>query len=907
MQLMHLQSFEDRTEYQTLFTYEERDLIKKSGLLKREGNDWRFLHNNFREYLAARCLSRLPKEFVIPFFYDGANIKTHWVNTLGYLTGFDVEWSLVDWLTESAPSALVKFEPDRLSAGVRAQIFKDIFEKYEQARLPLNDDLFDTAELARFASSSDILSFLLERIDNPRHYTSQYTAVNLLRNYPTLFGKESIVRECLLKCCEQYPKTDKTVCRLSMVALCQLDLQTQEVTDRLMKSFENNDEDYIRLGMYEYLLETGEYNNYVEYCLEGVNLISYRLNDDSRIGNESLALRNCLKSMSTVDGVTRLIEWFSEEKHISFYDASEVLESIICSATVLYKEGHTELFDSVLMFYFKAAKNWNTMASDAMVKFFLETGTQYSAAILAAAEFEEQIHHMSALIHSDPMIIEALKTAYLEGRLKSKRAFHELVIWYVREEMKYFEYAKLIKETEGADLPAYKAPVDYDALNRRAVQEYFEILFDAEKRKSLFMQLLELIDDPNLTCGQLLDANLKVEYRTALWNLQTAIYHYGADIKVSEFFDKINLDDFILKSAARILSEKSTINPTLEQKTKLTDIVAVYLQNIGFKNTVTYQDNSIYLNPLTEDVLHLILYLDYPIDENSLLDLTEVPSFIFDGNNEHAKYTFLSSKISNNNLKQRLILNVKTHQVKDMVLRDHIEFFDSCKDPALAEYAKEICANPDESYIRTTAWRYLYNTLGSEYIAVEILPIMDGEGLIEINGHCKDIAREKMREAMEREYRKKSSEQLQAHLITLGSNIAINDYVERVIEENGTPEGERVRVDGPTEAISAISNTVFLPQLELLLTMLFDPDFKDCSWRSLRSSLINAFRNCGLWEYEQTIEVIMKCRPNPDEDEENYRYCNYIIAEIDDARKLVLDQPMTLSQAKVVLEEIKRY
>lgn len=421
------------------------------------------------------------------------------------------------------------------------------------------------------------------------------------------------------------------------------------------------------------------------------------------------------------------------------------------------------------------------------------------------------------------------------------------------------------------------------------------------------MQLLELIDDPNLTCRQLLDANLKVEYRTALWNLQTAIYHYGADIKVSEFFDKINLDDFILKSAARILSEKSTINPTLEQKTKLTEIVAVYLQNIGFKNTVTYQDNSIYLNPLTEDVLHLILYLDYPIDENSLLDLTEVPSFIFDRNNEHAKYTFLGSKISNNNLKQRLILNVKTHQVKDMVLRDHIEFFDSCKDPALAEYAKEICANPDESYIRTTAWRYLYNTLGSEYIAVEILPIMDGEGLIEINGHCKDIAREKMREAMEREYRKKSSEQLQAHLITLGSNIAINDYVERVIEENGTPEGERVRVDGPTEAISTISNTVFLPQLELLLTMLFDPDFKDCSWRSLRSSLINAFRNCGLWEYEETIEVIMKCRPNADEDEENYRYCNYIIAEIDDARKLVLDQPMTLSQAKVVLEEIKRF
>lgn len=68
MQLMHKQSFEDREEYQALISLSERELIKKSGLLKREGAGWKFLHNNFREYLAARCLSRLPKEFAIPIF-----------------------------------------------------------------------------------------------------------------------------------------------------------------------------------------------------------------------------------------------------------------------------------------------------------------------------------------------------------------------------------------------------------------------------------------------------------------------------------------------------------------------------------------------------------------------------------------------------------------------------------------------------------------------------------------------------------------------------------------------------------------------------------------------------------------------------------------------------------------------
>ena len=184
MQLMHKQSFEDREEYQALISLSERELIKKSGLLKREGAGWKFLHNNFREYLAARCLSRLPKEFAIPIFYDGTNIKPYWVNTLGYLTGFDLGWSLIDWLMENSPSALVKFEADRLNVELRIEVFKRIFDKFESLRLHFNDDLCDEAELAHFVDSNEVLSFLLNRISAPQHYVSQYTAVNILRYYP---------------------------------------------------------------------------------------------------------------------------------------------------------------------------------------------------------------------------------------------------------------------------------------------------------------------------------------------------------------------------------------------------------------------------------------------------------------------------------------------------------------------------------------------------------------------------------------------------------------------------------------------------------------------------------------------------------------------------------------------------
>lgn len=909
MQLMHRQSFDDREEYQALVSASERELIKKSGLLKRESTGWKFSHNNFREYLAAKCLSRLPKDCVIPIFYNGANIKPHWVNTLGYLTGFNLGWSLIDWLVDNSPSALVKFEPDRLDVELRIEVFKRIFNKFETLRLHFNDDLCNIPELARFVNSNEILSFLLDRISAPRHYVSQYTAVNLLRNYPSLFDKENAVREILLDCCDQYPTTHKTICRLAMLSLCQHKLQTPETTRRLMKKFGGVDEDYIRLGIYEYLLETEEYNSYVEYCLSGIGFIAYSLGDadEKRIGNEAFELVNCLKQMSTVESVTCVLKWFSQEKHPQFYDADKVLASVITSAVTLYREGHTELFASVLSFYLESARACNTTVSKAMVKFFVETGTQYSAVLSAAVEFEAEPHRISDLVYADPTIIEYLKASYLDGSLKSHPAFYKIVLWYVRDEVKYAEYADLIKTTDGVDLPDYKAPIDYGALNRKATQEYFESLFDKEKRDVLTVQLLNAIDNPDVTTKQLFEVDIQAEHYSALLQLRTAMYHSDYDVKVSEFFDCIDIDKFVLRSASHLLSEKSTVVPTLAEKERLAEIVANMLKDRNFKNSVIYYPDGLSLTPLTAELLSVIMYLDYPLDETTFLDLTELPACIFDKNNEQTKYVYLRQKLTADKLNLRLIQNIATQRVKGIVLNDHIEYFDSQKNASIAEYALAMCIEPSNTYLRSNAWRYLYNTLGAEYVTSEILPVADEELLLEISGISKDIPREKLRKAMEREYEKAPSLQLQAHLITYGSSRALGDYVKKVASDNKPPEGTGVHIDGPTAAISSICDPVFLPQLEALLKTVLDPAFEDNTWRGLRSSLTKAFVNCGTTAEKEAIEVIMKWRPSADVDEENYRYCNYTIEEIRQARKFSFDKPKTLFETKEFLGEVRKY
>lgn len=907
LQLMHQQSFDDREEYQALLSFSDRELIKKSGLLNRKGDKWMFLHNNFREYLAARYLAHLPKDEAVSIFYDGSNIKPSWVNTLGYLVSISLDWNLVDWLAENAPAALVKFESDRLQPHLRAKVFKLIFEKYESQGLHFNDDLCDEIELAHFANSNEILVYLLDRISNPQHYVSQYTAVNILGYFPSLFGKNSNVREILLKCCEQYPATDKTTCRLAMVALYQLELQTPDTTRRLMEKFKEVDEDFIRLGMYEYLLGTREQNAYAEYCLSGIKLIAYRLNTETtRIANEEMALINCLKSMSTVDSVTLVLKWFSREHNYEFYDADKVLMSAIESATKLYKAGHTELFDTVVSCYIDAARELARDVTNSMTKFFVATGTLYSAAAFAAVQFEDEPLRIFDLVNCDSTVIESLKAAYLEGRLESHRAFQQIVICYVKDETKYTEYADLIRSIDKIDLPEYKEYIDYNALHQKSAQDYFDILFSKEKREKLTLKLLDVVNNPDVTTKQLLDADFQGDVYSVLCHLRTAMYQFEIDIRVSEFFDKVNINEFILWSSSKLLYGSVTVVPNQAQREKLIEIVAQILKTVSFANNVIYHSDTIFMAPLTFELVSVIRYLDYPLDEATLLDMTELPAFVFERyNKDQTKYSYLLSKLPTGKLKQRLIQNVASQKVKGMVLKDHIEFFDKFKDSSLAEYVAKVCDDQSDTSLRSSAWRYLYNTFGKEYVVDELLPVADEELLIEISNTCKDIPKIKLCEAMEREYKNRRSLELQARLILLGDRTAIEDYASEVSKDKRPPEGLGVHGDGSTEAIGLIRNPVFLPQLEELLVAVLDPEFEDCSWRGLRGSLIDAYINCAVTECEGTIEILKKHRPSMDKDEKNFRYCNYIIERIVQAEKSALDKPNTFAEMKAILCAMK--
>lgn len=139
-------------------------------------------------------------------------------------------------------------------------------------------------------------------------------------------------------------------------------------------------------------------------------------------------------------------------------------------------------------------------------------------------------------------------------------------------------------------------------------------------------KLLNVIDNPDVTTRQLLKVDIKADHYSAVRRLQIAMYHSGYNVKVSEFFDRIDIDEFVLQSAARFLSEKSTVVPTSVEKERLTEITANILKDWNFENSVIYYPDGFSLKPLTAELLFVIQYLDYPLDEATFLELTELPA-----------------------------------------------------------------------------------------------------------------------------------------------------------------------------------------------------------------------------------------------------------------------------------------
>lgn len=894
MQLLKKGNLDDRKEYQELFSKDERSLAKKSSLLVREGQSWHFIHNNFREYLVAKYISRLPKDEAIKHFYTECGIKPGWVNTLGYLTGMELNWDLKSWLKDNAPTAYVKFEPDRIDSKTRSDIFIKIFIENEEKHLGFHDLLCTQEELVRFGCSKSTLNFILNRISNPINGASQRNALRLLKFFPKCYGEEERITGTLIALCEAYPKTSSVGCYLVFLVLVELKLTTPNVTEKLMDIFFDSKDDMIRLGLYEYLLSTKENERYVQFYLDGISIDCSDLGD--RIGSGRYALIKGLEDISSLTGVTTILDWYCVNMRHYFYGSQDVASAICKAAQELYLQGEESTYQSVLYFYIAASSRLEHKLMQNALHFFEVTDT-FEKAVLEIANLNDSNAAQLALeglIEYSKETFSYLARAYSENGLMQQNIFIELVRTYIRDPKEYAAYAGLIFKKEAVQLPALRPPRNYVQKRKQGKQEFFDLLFDFDRLQNRVIELLSLSKLESPTVGQIFDEHIRIDSNSSLSQLKHTMqwYVYGAT-KVSDFCTAVDKDSFMLIEAARaILNEGIAASEEQTERLHLTMDATV--------------DSCIRSEPrshLMKAIVRLAVHFDHPFSRNTLLSMTELyASFFENKRGEDKKYTYLATYLPVDCLQMRLVDNIRSKKIDKSVLMDHIEFLAKHSCGEVLSDMTEICKNEEsDTFLRSRALKYVYQFAGGDYVYDEILAYADGEFLIEIKKLCTEIPNKVICARMEEEFGKEADPRLLPYLITMGSRLAVDKYVELVKAKNKVPHFDYA--EDPTEAIGTLSDPMFLPELIELVEVIFTAGFQDGHFYTLSSSVAKALTNCGVVTPQETKALLTRQRDTRLDNDSCIHWCNYVIECIDNMLLYKEDMPLELTDVRKIIRD----
>lgn len=895
-------------EYQELFSFNVRDLVRYSGVWKQVSGIWQFTHNNFREYLAAKCLLRMPLEELLNYITYSENkmvVKPEWINTLSFLIAIDPKNVLFDWLVKNSPNVLVKFEHDRISKEVRVGILRDIFSEYKEKNIWFRDDERD---LARFSASNEAIDYLLAEIDHPVHFRAQYIALHILLNFDSYFDKTDDIRAVILSCCSN-PQTRAHECRVAIKILGHPDVCREEITQKLMELFAESGDSDIRCGMYEYLIQTDNQDKYVGYFLGGISICN--LHHETN-GSELYVLNIGLKKLSTPAAVKEALIWFVEADHkYSFYDEDDICDSFCQKAETIYLAGDRSMFDTILKAFCIASNSFNTKYTNLLLRFFDNTNTRRAALeYLLNQDLADKLFVLESFIKDDSICMAYFADHYKNDKLSDSSLFVNFVHRMPQSISEFQYFSALIKEKEGIEIPK-RDIINYEELRRVGEQNYFNSLFDETELKKLLDDLLTLYGNPDITYEQLKNIHIeRSERRQDIKLLKWAICHNDfMTERAADFFARISWKSFSTSQIYRMLSSDSyNLSVNGQQKQFIHKLFNELIEKVDFNTAATFENDSSY--SISWNALYAICFLrkfSFPCSESILLDMLMIPShFFYNKDNENKKISFITAYVSEDKINIRIQYNIQNRKLMGDVFRAHVEYCSEHELDFAAPIALEACVDSARSSSnKRVVFEYLLKLKGEDYIYDKILPHADNDLFMDIIRELYNSRNSKLESAMIAKYETTGEQELLKYLIVMNSEYGIKQYAKILDETNKTPDFESQLPD-ITETIGCIKDIKFLPHLIEFSKFLFRTDFKDNEFGSLYGSLTKALTAMGANEHYGKVKHVIEELKNTNSDDMEYvGFCSRILDDIKMQYLKSMDKQFSIARIQEIIECIK--
>ncbi len=463
-----------------------------------ENHLWMFEHNNIQEFLAARVLGRQSFDKlikIISFAPSHNKVKPTWVNTLSFFISIGntgLVQKLVDWMVDKEVEILVKFEPDRIGEALRIDLFKQIFSFYKERDIWLSSNKFNDDELARFASSTDALDFLIEEIANTSNtHMVRMNAISIVASFDYPDFEESYRQKVIDKLVAVLGENpDPNTIHSILYGLAKIGSLGKTTTDSIINKYSRRKNQYIRAGLYKLINESEYSEDYVDILLDGIVLNDMEAEDDRESVNlmdESWQLKEGLGGIKSSAGLKKILSYFKrspDERRNEFYEKRVVFTSVLQNALAVYSDDKTmyhELYDV----YITSGRSYEREYAKMIVPFFEQTDTKWQTfKLLWKDEKVKERYQKDFLLEQliDEGVVANFLTAYTNREYSTSEAekFHQLMTWQLSSansfspiiegfEKKIFE----LSETK-LEMPPR---VDWNEINRKKAQDSFDILF----------------------------------------------------------------------------------------------------------------------------------------------------------------------------------------------------------------------------------------------------------------------------------------------------------------------------------------------------------------------------------------------------------------------------------------------
>jgi class 3 adenylate cyclase len=681
-------------EYERIVPDElQRTLIKHYKAWNREKQEWKFDHNNFQEFLAARVLSRQNIETVkafISFEPDYTRIIPSWVNTLSFLISIlnrEVQLfrELITWIFDNQPEIVVKFERDKIDPPFRVYLFKKIFSYYKERQIWIDRDKFDYSELARFGQSDESVDFLLSEAEQATHHTTRVNAIQLLGD-STLPHDQIQRATSLLVNVALNTEAGEHERNAALLALADLRLNSQDVINQILPVVRHSDSDWLRYGLYYLLYNSDFLDENIDVFLEGLSYVGIIIEESSssgvytrsRLFDEQWHLNVGLERASSPAAVKKILAYFKEHaRSIDRISFDRTVTAVARNASVAYA-ADPSMLDSAIEFLVELQDTHDEGNVAAFIQFFDLTGTRalsFRRVFADRARYRDAFHVLALL--ADLSCVEFFVEQYEARNVTNDEVWtFQYHLGWAKSDL-YLPFNRLVNEKSGNKFVP-QPPRDVAGEKKQRRVDDIKLLFD---KPAFVREVTSIFEAENKV---VISKDDQVEIWKKQWQSasfsELAIRMIGQMCqqgpipldKAVETINKWDWDLFRLNVLYERMSHDKTITLTEDQSEIVAQWCYAHLDDVNFRIALITKSPTGGSTSWPAIFLWFFmrrLNLQYP--ENVLLDML---SFDWIEDHQWVGIEYLEIQLSQQKIAGRILENLEAGIENDDVLENHLKY-----------------------------------------------------------------------------------------------------------------------------------------------------------------------------------------------------------------------------------------